>query len=156
MTNINKTIVFDMDGTLADLYGVKGWLEDLRSENTRPYEIAKPLYPMDFLNGILELLKILGWKIVVTSWLAKDSTEEYENAVRKVKPKWLDKYDFPYDEIYMVKYGTEKSECTAHLGGFQVLVDDDERVRKSWKLGDTIDANKNILEELFNLLEQSL
>lgn len=153
---MNKTLVFDMDGTLANLYGVKNWLEDLRSGSTRPYEVAEPLYPMDFLNGIIEVFKMLGWKIVVTSWSAKDSTEEYDNAIRKVKPEWLNKYEFPYDEIYVVKYGTKKTECTAHLGGFQVLVDDDEKVRKSWDLGDTIDANKNILEQLLNLLEQSL
>ena len=28
-----KMICFDMDGTIADLYGVSGWLDDLRAEN---------------------------------------------------------------------------------------------------------------------------
>ena len=28
-------ICFDMDGTIADLYGVEGWLDDLISENVR-------------------------------------------------------------------------------------------------------------------------
>ena len=28
-----KTLVFDMDGTIADLYGVKGWLKMLRAED---------------------------------------------------------------------------------------------------------------------------
>ena len=32
-----KAIYFDMDGTIADLYAVDGWLADLRSENVRPY-----------------------------------------------------------------------------------------------------------------------
>ena len=36
----NKTLVFDMDGTIANLYAVENWLEDLRSENPRPYEVA--------------------------------------------------------------------------------------------------------------------
>ena len=39
MTN-TKVIVFDMDGTIADLYGVNGWLEMLNAENPKPYEIA--------------------------------------------------------------------------------------------------------------------
>ena len=36
-------VCFDMDGTIADLYGVNGWLEMLREENARPYGIANPM-----------------------------------------------------------------------------------------------------------------
>ena len=28
-----KAIYFDLDGTIADLYGVEGWLDDLIAEN---------------------------------------------------------------------------------------------------------------------------
>lgn len=151
---MNKTLVFDMDGTIADLYGVKNWLEDLRAEKVRPYEQAKPLYDMDNMNVILNILKDMGWRIVVTTWLAKDSSKDYDNLVRQAKLAWLDKYDFPYDEIHLVKYGTTKANCTRKLGGRQVLVDDNEDIRKGWTLGDTIDANKNVLNELINLLEE--
>ena len=153
---MNKTLVLDMDGTLANLYGVENWLEDLRSENPRPYEIAEPIYPMDFLNGIFELLKMLGWKIVITSWLAKNSSKRYDELVRIAKHMWLDKYEVPYDEIHFVKYGTTKANCTRHLGGIQILVDDDEKIRKGWTLGSTIDASQNIIEQLLLLVEQSL
>ena len=37
MKENTKVLVFDMDGTIADLYGVQGWLEDLRMENTELY-----------------------------------------------------------------------------------------------------------------------
>lgn len=33
---MEKMIWFDMDGTIADLYGVENWLEDLRNEVARP------------------------------------------------------------------------------------------------------------------------
>jgi FMN phosphatase YigB (HAD superfamily) len=148
---MNKTIVFDMDGTIADFYGVENWLIEIRNESTKPYEIAEPLYNIETLNTILEFLKMSGWRIVVTSWLAKDSTKEYKEKVRKAKLEWLKKYDFPFDEIHLVQYGTTKANCTRHLGGFQVLVDDNEKVRKGWTLGDTINANENILEKLINL-----
>jgi hypothetical protein len=148
---MNKTIVFDMDGTIADFYGVENWLIEIRNESTRPYELAKPLYDMETLNVILDFLKISGWHIVVTSWLAKDSTKEYKEKVRKAKLEWLKKYDFPFDEIHLVQYGTTKANCTRHIGGFQILVDDNEKVRKGWTLGDTINANENILEKLINL-----
>ena len=52
-----KILVFDMDGTIADLYGVENWLSLLRAENPLPYEIAKPLYDMDELEQILIQLK---------------------------------------------------------------------------------------------------
>ena len=149
---MNKILVFDMDGTIADLYGVGNWLEDLRNENARPYEVAKAIYDKMVLNEILEMLKAQGWRIVVTTWLAKDSTEYYKNLVRQAKLQWLAEQEFPFDEIHLVAYGTTKANCTRKLGGFQVLVDDNEKVRNGWHLGDTIDANENILEKLVDLL----
>ena len=147
-----RTLVFDMDGTIADFYGVQGWLEDIRSGNPRPYIVAEPLYNMDILISILNLLKLQGWEIVITSWLAKESTKEFDELVRVAKKEWLARYNFPADEIHLVKYGTTKANCTRKLGGFQILVDDNEQVRKGWHLGDTINANENIIEELLKLL----
>lgn len=149
---MNKMLVFDMDGTIADLYGVENWLSDLRNENPRPYLIAKPIYDVDTLNELLNILRDMGWKIVVTTWLAKNSTQDYKNAVRKAKLEWLEKIQFPYDEIHLVQYGTTKADCTRRQGGYQILIDDNEQVRKGWHLGGTINANKNILEELANLI----
>ena len=149
---MNKILVFDMDGTIADLYGVENWLTDLRNENPRPYINARPLYDMDILVSLLESFKMLGWKIVVTSWLSKESSKEYDKQVRMAKMDWLKRYDFPFDEIHLVKYGTTKANCTRKLGGYQILVDDNEQVRKGWSLGDTIDANEDIIEKLIDLL----
>ena len=149
---MKKMLVFDMDGTIADFYGVQGWLEDLQNESTRPYETAKPLYDMDTLCEILEIFRSLGWVIVVTTWLAKGSTKSYDDEVRKAKLEWLAKYNFPYDEIHLVKYGTTKANCTRNKADYQILIDDNEQVRKGWHLGDTINANENILEKLVDLL----
>ena len=148
----NRTIVFDMDGTIADFYGVKGWLDYLKAEDTTPYEIAKPLYDMVTLVNLLMTLKADGWKVVVTTWLAKGGTKEYNDRTRKAKLEWLAKYNFPYDEIHLVKYGTTKANCTRKIGGFQVLVDDNEKVRKGWNLGATINANYNIVKEIEKLV----
>ena len=149
---MNKTLVFDMDGTIADLYGVEDWLKDLRAENPRPYEVAEPMYNMVVLNELLNILKDMGWRVVVTTWLAKESTPTYDALVREAKIEWLERYDFPYDEIHLVKYGTTKANCTRKYGGFQVLFDDNEQIRKGWTLGEAVDANKNIIEYLANLI----
>ena len=151
---MTKVIVFDMDGTLADFFNVKGWLDYLYAENTLPYEIAEPLYDMAELREILVALKIKGYRIAVTSWLSKGSTKDFENATRKAKIEWLNKYGFPYDELHLVKYGTTKANCTRHLKGYQILVDDNEKVRKGWNLGDTINANENIIPKLKELMSR--
>ena len=148
----NKVIVFDMDGTIADLYGVNGWLEMLENENPMPYEIANPMYDMVELVEILNELKKIGYIIAVTTWLAMGATKEYDKKVRIAKLAWLEKYGFPYDEIHLVKYGSTKANCTRKLGGFQILVDDNEKIRQGWNLGATINANENIIEYLRELL----
>ena len=75
--NVNlKMVCFDMDGTIADLYGVEGWLSMLRNENPLPYEIAKPMWDMKALADVLMALKLAEIEIRVISWLSKDSTEE--------------------------------------------------------------------------------
>ena len=152
VNKMNRTLVFDMDGTIANLYGVENWLADLRSYNARPYIVAEPMYDMETLKAVLEMLKAQGWRVVVTSWLSKESTREYDKMVRKAKREWLEKYEFPFDEIHLVAYGTTKANCTKKLGGFQILVDDNEIVRKGWNLGATINANENIIEKLVELL----
>ena len=150
---MNKVLVFDMDGTIADLYGVEGWLDMLRAEDATPYAIAKPMYKMDILNTILTYFRMAGWKIAVTTWLAKGAGEAYNAEVARVKKEWLDKYGFPYDMFEAQVYGEDKNKATEKMGGYQVLVDDNAEVRKNWKLGKTINANKNIIIDLANLLD---
>lgn len=149
---MTKMLVFDMDGTIANLYGVDGWLDDLHAEKTRPYEKAAPLYDMDDLRNILLMLQDLGWRIVVTTWLAKDATKEYNKAVTLAKKAWLAKYAFPYDEIHCVKYGTTKADCTRKKGGFQILIDDNKKVRDGWTLGTTVNAQYDITNFLKALI----
>lgn len=146
-----KALVFDMDGTIANLYGVNGWLADLQSENTRPYEIAEPFYNMEEMKKVLTDCKANGWKIIITTWLAKDATKNYDNAVREAKKNWLIKNNFPFDEIHCVKYGRTKANCTRKKGGFQILIDDNKKIRDGWTLGTTVNANYNIMNFLKSL-----
>ena len=153
---MKKTIVFDMDGTLANFYGVKTWLADLAQENTRPYEVAEPLYNMTELNAIITKLHEKGYTIVVTTWLAKNGTQEFNDRTRAVKKEWLRRYGFAYDKIHLVKYGTTKADCTRKIGGVQYLFDDNEQIRKGWdnhKNRFSFDANQNIIPELLKLIE---
>lgn len=132
-------IYFDMDGTIADLYGVDGWLEYLRNEDTTPYDCAIPLIDVPYFNMLLTQLKNLGYTLGIISWSAKNGTKEYNKAVRASKLKWIKKYfGNIFDEFHVVKYGTPKHQV-ANIKD-SIIVDDDYRVRNAWKNGETIDA----------------
>ena len=89
---MNRTIFFDMDGTIANLYGVDNWLEMLINHNPTPYKIAKPLVNMNSLARVLNRLQRNGFRLAVISWLAKDSNTHYDNEVTFAKHNWLKKH----------------------------------------------------------------
>ena len=47
-------IWLDMDGTIADLYGVENWLQLLEAQDPRPYIEARPIVRMASLAKILK------------------------------------------------------------------------------------------------------
>ena len=149
---MTKTLVFDMDGTIADLYAVSDWLENIIAENVRPYAIAEPMYNMNKLVNVINRLKENGWRVAIVSWTSKHGSKEYNKEVRRVKKEWLDRYNFPYDELHVIKYGTPKSYCMKKTGGFQILFDDEEPNRKAWRNGSTVNANEDIYKILKNML----
>lgn len=153
-----KEIVFDMDGTISNLYGVDNWLQMLRAENPTPYEIAEPIWDMAELVNVLHELQMVGIKIRIISWLSMNSTEQYKEQVRLAKIEWLDKYNFPRDNCNIVTYGTKKQNCIRNKKIFDneyILIDDSQEVRDSWNIGRTINPTEtNIIEFLESLLTE--
>ena len=150
---MKKMLCFDMDGTIADLYGVNGWLYDLRHEIPTPYEIARPLLDMDKLRAVLLKLSALGWEVRIISWLSKDSSEEYKNKVRTAKKEWLDKYNFPYEKLHFVAYGATKADSVRRYAETAILFDDNDKVRNGWHLGEAVNPTEiDIIEFLEALL----
>ena len=72
---IRKSINWDMDGTIANLYSVPNWLEKLRAEDPSPYLEADPMCDMKKLAETLNLLKSAGWEINIITWLSMNSSE---------------------------------------------------------------------------------
>ena len=146
MKQMNVTINFDMDGTIADLYGVENWLDYLIAENTFPYANARPLLRLSTLARKLNALQRNGYNLAVISWLSKSGTAEYNEAVTAVKMSWLKKHlpSVAWDEIHIVPYGTPKQNfCHNPL---DILFDDEERNRTAWT-GRAYDV-ENIMEIL--------
>ena len=78
-------IFFDMDGTIANLYGVENWLDFLRAEEVIPYKEAMPMVNMSQLARLLNRLQAKGYEIGIISWTSKNGTDEYNEAVKKTK-----------------------------------------------------------------------
>ena len=146
---MEKAIYFDMDGTIANLYGVENWLDMLRKYSPTPYEQAKVMVNMSQLARVLNKLQKQGYHIGIVSWLSKCPTKEYNMAVAKAKYTWLYKHlpSVEFDEIKIVAHGTPKSTAVLYGGG--ILFDDEQGNRKEWK-GQAYDE-KNILEILKKL-----
>ena len=139
-------ICFDLDGTLANLYGVEGWLENLIAEDVRPYREAEVLLNMNSLARKLNKLQRQGHEIVIISWLSKCGSDSYDKAVTDTKKAWLKKHlrSVRFDEINIVKYGYNKNNFCKSSD--DVLFDDEEKNRINWT-GKAYDVN-NILEVL--------
>ena len=151
---MNKTLVFDMDGTLNEFYHVEGWLSSLKAGKTNPYTQAKPKYDMRRLNKAVRTLKAQGYKIVIVSWLSKTSTPEYDRKVTRVKLNWLKKHHFPYDEIHIVPYGTAKNSFFKDNQAGAILFDDEEKNLQEWQIGKAINSSSGMLEVLEGLGEK--
>lgn len=138
-----RAINFDMDGTIADFYGVENWLSYLMERNPFPYENAKPLVNMSALARRLNALQRKGYEINIISWLAKNSTDDFDKIVTSAKEKWLKKHlpSVKWNKITIVAYGIDKSTL-----GNGILFDDEENNRKMWGKG-AYDVH-NILEVL--------
>ena len=140
---MTTTIFFDMDGTIADLYGVENWLDYLIAADALPYEIAKPLIKLNALARVLNKLQKQGYKVGVISWLAKNSNTAYDEEVTRAKKEWLKRHlaSVNFDEIHIVKYGTPKQTFAKTEN--DILFDDEEKNRNDWT-GKAFDVNEII------------
>lgn len=129
---MEKAIYFDMDGTLADFYGVEGWLDKLNNYDTSPYTEATVLLNMQGLAHRLNALKKAGYVIGIISWSSMESTPEFDEKVRVAKIAWLKQHlgSVEWDEIHIVKYGVRKSKVAEIKNG--ILFDDNPKIRKEW------------------------
>lgn len=135
-------IWFDMDGTIADLYGVENWLEMLTSYDETPYAIAKAIVNLSLLARLMNKAQKLGYEICIISALAKNSNEDYDNRVKNAKIKWLATHlkSVQFDEIKFVPYWFTKNNVNC---GDDILFDDENRHLEKWT-GTAIHAEKMI------------
>ena len=128
----DKSIYFDMDGTIADLYGVVDWLPKLRASDPSPYADARPLVNLSRLARLLNRLTACGVSVNIISWTSRGGSPEYNEAVRAAKLAWLARHlpSVKWDNVFIVAYGTPKNTL-----GRGVLFDDEKLNRDAWGAG---------------------
>ena len=144
-----KAIYFDMDGTIANFFGVENWLDYLIASDPTPYRVAQPLVNMNSLARLLNRLQADGWHIGIVSWLSKTSTVEFDVATTQAKMAWLNRHlpSVHWDEYNFLAYGTPKHERVMFADG--ILFDDETPNRTNWT-GTAYDVD-NIIEILKGL-----
>ena len=144
-------ILFDLDGTVANLYGVHNWLECLRSE-IPIYEELEPLVDMEQLDFIANVLAEKGVEFGVVTWLSMGASETYELITAMEKFRWCQKFMPFIDEFEAQPYGTPKQ--TNYRNCNCILIDDNAEVRASFETPHrrkAYDANLDIIEFLTDL-----
>lgn len=124
-----------MDGTISDTYSVPNWLEQLRAENTLPFEIALPLIDESTLLSLFE-----GENIVICTMLPKGVQlgTPYADACQRAKQQWLERYFPSLTNVLFMEYSNDKS-----LGEYSkkcLLVDDSDIIRNNFN-GYTLNAS---------------
>ena len=120
-------VYLDMDGTIADLYGIENWLPRLRAEDEEIFLECKPLITEQTL---LERFPADKYDIRILTMTPKDCSDAYHENVKAQKMAWLEKF-FPSltKQIYM-RYGNNKNlKNSMHA----ILIDDSEPIRSTWK-----------------------
>ena len=130
---MGKTIYFDMDGTIADLYGVEGWEPHLRSENPMPYREARPMMDVVMFNWYCRILELMGYNLGVISWLSMGSSKSYEEEVTIEKMRWLARHtpSLLNGETHFISYGVPKHTVASDKQG--ILIDDSAPVGQEWQ-----------------------
>lgn len=128
-----KVIYFDVDGSIADLYGVDGWLDCLLAHDPRPYAEARPFFSIDEVVRIFEMCIKAGYRVGVISWCSREKNKEFDKLTREVKKAWLQEH-FPIaSEVHIVAYGTPKWKVIdKSLRADAILVDDEDKNLADW------------------------
>ena len=134
-----KSIWFDMDGTIAELYKVDNWLMKLRTNDWSVYSECAPRAHANRIRNAVRALVADGWQVGVITWASKgiDWGKDLD-AIAEVKHEWLCQF-FPEiadGKFACIPYGYSKAKYLTEMGSnysLAYLVDDNKEVRADWR-----------------------
>ena len=115
--------MFDLDGTLYNLYNIPNWLDMLEKEIPTVFTVGKPLQNMEYLNKKIEVFQKLGVTFSVVSWLSLKGSDKFNKQCISKKMEWCKKYLPTVKELHFIPYGTPKTLYTKKEK-FNYLIDD--------------------------------
>lgn len=119
-------VYVDLDGTVANLYDVPGWLGRILAGDDLPYRVARPCGDM---GGLRELARRVDMTFL--SWGPRGADGAFLGRVRAAKRAWLDAQGLESVPLVCIPYGTPKSQAARAAGAY--LLDDEERNVKEWE-----------------------
>lgn len=128
---MKKIIYLDMDGTIADLYGMENWLDRLINQDSSVFADCRPLCTEEEL---LHYFPITEYQIIIATMTPKKATKQYHNEVALVKREWLRQY-FPIlanAPQYFLPYGDDKNIVKTFTRLEGMLIDDNQAILDSW------------------------
>ena len=156
-SNTKKYLVFDMDGTIADLYAQEDWLEKLNNKDVSPFINAPLIYSQLEISKTISKCKANGWNIFIITYGPKNHDNKFLKEVTNAKLDWLKKYKLPYDNFICTRWGIQKWEHIPKDAQLAILVDDDKQNRLEWtSQGDkfmVIDASRRDFLGILQTLE---
>ena len=149
-----KTVIFDMDGTIADLYNEENWLDSLLAEKRGLFRNLKVMHDKNKLTRTLENLIDLGFEIEIVTWTPKNVSQNYIEIVAQEKIEWVQEHFPMIKKVHCLDYGTPKQKANYKKSKLEILVDDNVEVVNTWvtpKRRKAIVANENLITNLQSL-----
>lgn len=142
-------VFVDMDGTVADLYDVPGWLGRILAGDETPYSVARPCGDLD---GLRELARRVD--VAFLSWGPRGADSAFLGRVRAAKRAWLDAHGLEGVPLLCIAYGTPKSRAAVAAGAY--LLDDEERNIQDWERAGGFGVLVRDFEDVERFLETAL
>ena len=121
------TVYLDMDGTIADLYGIANWLDRLHNEDETIFTECAPLITE---KELLKRFPAEKYEIKILSMTPLGATDEYCENVANQKSAWLDRYFPTLTKRIYKKYGHNKN---LKGSASAILVDDSAPIRATFR-----------------------
>lgn len=122
-----QVIYLDMDGTIADLYGMENWLESLRNEVEGLFLQCNPLITE---TELLVLFPSDIYELRICSMTPMDASKEYCLKVIEEKNIWLDKHFPSIEHRVYLEYGHNKNLRNSKN---HILIDDNKTIRENYR-----------------------
>lgn len=122
-----KRLYLDMDGTIADLYRIDGWLERLESSDSNLFIECKPIITQ---AQLFEVFPSNEYDISILSMTPKGCSDSYATDVIRQKNEWLDEYFPDLKKRIYKKYSYNKNLKNSENS---ILVDDNAKIRECYR-----------------------